>query len=49
MYIYIYIYVDAFLHHLLDCLIETDSQAFRKDIYQCYHCIYGVHLGVSLI
>ncbi|CEI91811.1 hypothetical protein RMCBS344292_06089 [Rhizopus microsporus] len=36
---------NAFLHHLLDCLIETDSQAFRKDIYQCYHCIYGVHLG----
>ncbi|CEI97466.1 hypothetical protein RMCBS344292_11598 [Rhizopus microsporus] len=40
---------NAFLHHLLDCLIETDGQTFRKDIYQCYHCIYGVHLGVSLI
>ncbi|KAI9264814.1 hypothetical protein BY458DRAFT_513660 [Sporodiniella umbellata] len=38
---------DVFLHHLLLNLFETDSTLFRKDIYQCYHCIYGVHLGAE--
>jgi hypothetical protein len=43
----VFLLLDVFLHHLLNNLFETDSEAFRKDIYQCYHCIYGVHLGVS--
>lgn len=39
--------LDVFLYHLLENFFETDRKLFRKDIYQCYHCIYGVHLGVN--
>ncbi|CAO3660434.1 unnamed protein product [Rhizopus stolonifer] len=38
---------DVFLYHLLENFFETDRKLFRKDIYQCYHCIYGVHLGTD--
>lgn len=36
-----------FIHHLLNTLVKVDNVAFRRAIYQCYHCLYGVHLAVT--
>lgn len=36
-----------FLTHLMATLTKADDTHFRRDIYQCYHCLYGVHLAVS--
>lgn len=38
-----------FIQHLLATLTRTDNMTFRREIYQCYHCLFGVHLAVSLI
>lgn len=38
-----------FLSHLMNTLTKSDDMHFRRDIYQCYHCLYGVHLAVSVL
>jgi hypothetical protein len=40
-------YVGIFLSHLMTTLTKADDIQFRREIYQCYHCLYGVHLAVS--
>ncbi|OBZ89568.1 Histone transcription regulator 3 [Choanephora cucurbitarum] len=36
-----------FLHHVRETLAKVDDIAFRREIYQCYHCLYGVHLAAE--
>ncbi|KAI7893343.1 uncharacterized protein EV154DRAFT_501727 [Mucor mucedo] len=36
-----------FLSHLMDTLTKADDLQFRREIYQCYHCLYGVHLAAE--
>ncbi|KAI8967147.1 hypothetical protein BDF20DRAFT_901944, partial [Mycotypha africana] len=36
-----------YLQHLLETLVKVDDKRFRRDIYQCYHCLYGVHLAAE--
>ncbi|KAI8378602.1 hypothetical protein BD560DRAFT_389864 [Blakeslea trispora] len=36
-----------FLHHVRETLVKVDDLAFRREIYQCYHCLYGVHLAAE--
>ncbi|KAI9260891.1 hypothetical protein EDC94DRAFT_610142 [Helicostylum pulchrum] len=36
-----------FLTHLMATLTKADDTHFRRDIYQCYHCLYGVHLAAE--
>jgi hypothetical protein len=38
-----------FIHHLMETLTNVDDSTFRREIYQCYHCLYGVHLAVSTL
>ncbi|KAI8333838.1 hypothetical protein BC941DRAFT_106385 [Chlamydoabsidia padenii] len=33
-----------FLQHLIKLLSNVDFEDNRRGIYQCYHCLYGVHL-----
>ncbi|CAO3593379.1 unnamed protein product [Absidia cylindrospora] len=33
-----------FLQHLVELLSRVDVDEHRRGIYQCYHCLYGVHL-----
>ncbi|KAI8145939.1 hypothetical protein BJV82DRAFT_29849 [Fennellomyces sp. T-0311] len=35
----------AFLKYLLKLLTQENSTKYRRGIYQCYHCLYGVHLA----
>lgn len=43
------IYVGIFLSHLMTTLTKADDVQFRREIYQCYHCLYGVHLAVCYL
>ncbi|KAG0178423.1 Histone transcription regulator 3 [Apophysomyces sp. BC1021] len=36
-----------FLRHLLDVLIKMEDVEYRRSIYQCYHCLYGVHVAAE--
>ncbi|KAI8639579.1 hypothetical protein BD408DRAFT_371457 [Parasitella parasitica] len=36
-----------FVQHLMRTLGKADSTVFRREIYQCYHCLYGVHLAAE--
>ncbi|KAI9478245.1 MAG: hypothetical protein EXX96DRAFT_570148 [Benjaminiella poitrasii] len=36
-----------FLHHLLDTFMKVDDTSLRREIYQCYHCLYDVHLATE--
>lgn len=36
-----------FARHLMGTLGKIDANLFKREIYQCYHCLYGVHLTVS--
>ncbi|KAI8080754.1 uncharacterized protein B0P05DRAFT_72267 [Gilbertella persicaria] len=36
-----------FLQHVMDTLVQVDDVTFRREIYQCYHCLYGVHLAAE--
>ncbi|KAI8366707.1 uncharacterized protein BYT42DRAFT_587609 [Radiomyces spectabilis] len=36
-----------FLTHLLGVLTKLDDAEYRRNIYQCYHCLYGVHLAAE--
>ncbi|KAI8096895.1 uncharacterized protein BX664DRAFT_68541 [Halteromyces radiatus] len=36
-----------FLQHLVQVLSEVDANNNRRGIYQCYHCLYGVHLAAE--
>ncbi|KAI7905962.1 uncharacterized protein BX663DRAFT_483630 [Cokeromyces recurvatus] len=38
---------NIFLHHLLETFIKIDNKIFRREIYQCYHCLYDVHLAAE--
>lgn len=42
-----YFLVGIFLQHLIKMLSDVDVKSGRRGIYQCYHCLYGVHLAVS--
>lgn len=38
----------VFIYHLMETLTRVNDNRFRREIYQCYHCLYGVHLAASI-
>ncbi|KAF7726581.1 Histone transcription regulator 3 [Apophysomyces ossiformis] len=37
----------TFIKQLLELLIGTKDIEYRRSIYQCYHCLYGVHVAAE--